>query len=212
MLSWNEFLSHKLKEDIYVKREDDDPAAIIYSGGTTGKPKGIILSNMNFNAMALQTISVCNKAVPGNTLLSALPIFHVFGLSIGVHSGFIGGMTSLIVPKLNTKKINKELKKYRPSVYPAVPSLLKMSLNDKDPGRNGFKGIKVLVVGGDFLSPQLKKDMEEYLHQHGSDAVIKIGYGLSEATGFSCSTAPINEKHVKDASLGVPNPDTIYSN
>ena len=164
---------------------------------------------MNFNAMALQTISVCNKAVPGNTLLSALPIFHVFGLSIGVHSGFIGGMTSLIVPKLNTKKINKELKKYRPSVYPAVPSLLKMSLNDKDPGRNGFKGIKVLVVGGDFLSPQLKKDMEEYLHQHGSDAVIKIGYGLSEATGFSCSTAPINEKHVKDSSLGVPNPDTM---
>ncbi len=209
MLSWNDFLSYKLKEDVYVKRDNDDPAAIIYSGGTTGKPKGIILSNMNFNAMALQTISVCNKAVPGNTLLSALPIFHVFGLSIGVHSGFIGGMTSLIVPKLNTKKINKELKKYKPSVYPAVPSLLKMSLNDKDPGRNGFKDIKVLVVGGDYLPPQLKKDMEEYLHKHGSNAVIKIGYGLSEATGFSCSTAPMNEKYVKDSSLGVPNPDTL---
>ena len=129
MMTWDEFLDYKLEKDVYVKRESDDPAAIIYSGGTTGKQKGIILSNKNFNAMALQTITVCNKAVPGNTLLSALPIFHVFGLSIGVHSGLIGGMTLIIVPKLNTKKINSELKKYKPSVYPAVPSLLKMSLN-----------------------------------------------------------------------------------
>ena len=209
MMSWNEFLSYKLDKDAYVKRNDEDPAAIIYSGGTTGKAKGIILSNMNFNAMALQTITVCNKAVPGNTLLSALPIFHVFGLSIGVHSGFIGGMTSLIVTKLNTKKINKELKKYKPSVYPAVPSLLKMTLNDKDPGRNAFKDIKVLVVGGDYLSPQLKEETENYLHEHGSDAVIKIGYGLSEATGFSCTTAAMDEKYVKDATLGIPNPDTM---
>ena len=109
MMSWDDFLKYKLEKDAYVKRESNDPAAIIYSGGTTGKQKGIILSNMNFNAMALQTITVCNKAVPGNTLLSALPIFHVFGLSIGVHSGLIGGMTCIIVPKLNTKKINSEL-------------------------------------------------------------------------------------------------------
>ena len=209
MMSWHDFLQYKLEKDVYVRRKNEDPAAIIYSGGTTGKAKGIILSNINFNAMALQTITVCNKAVPGNTLLSALPIFHVFGLSIGVHSGFIGGMTSLIVPKLNTKKINKELKKYRPSVYPAVPSLLKMTLNDKDPGKHAFKGIKVLVVGGDYLSPQLKSDMEEYLHKHGSDAVIKIGYGLSEATGFSCTTAAMDEKYSVNGTLGIPNPDTM---
>ena len=84
-----------------------------------------------------------------------------------------------------------------------------MSLMDRDPGRKAFKDIKVLVVGGDYLSPELKKDMEEYLHNHGSDAVIKIGYGLSEATGFSCSTAPIDEKYSKKGSLGVPNPDTL---
>ena len=209
MMSWEEFLSFKLEKDAYVKRENDDPAAIIYSGGTTGKPKGIILSNMNFNAMALQTITVCNKAVPGNTLLSALPIFHVFGLSIGVHSGLIGGMTCIIVPRLDTKHINKELKKYNPSVYPAVPSLLKLSLTQKDPGKNSLKGIKVAVVGGDYLSPQTKEEFEEFLHKHGSDAVIKIGYGLSEATGFSCTTAHIKEELVKPGSLGIPNPDNI---
>ncbi len=208
-MSWDEFLSYKVDKDAYVPRKGDDPAAIIYSGGTTGKAKGIILSNMNFNAMALQTITVCNKAVPGNTLLSALPIFHVFGLSIGVHAGFIGGMTSLIVPKLNTKRINHELKKYKPSVYPAVPALLKMSLIDMDPGKNAFKDIKVLVVGGDYLSPQLKKEMEEFLKDHGSDAVIKIGYGLSEASGFSCTTAAMDEQYAQDGTLGVPNPDTL---
>ena len=121
----------------------------------------------------------------------------------------VGGMTCIIVPKINTKAINKELKKYKPNVYPAVPSLLKMSLNQKNPGRNALKDIKVCVVGGDYLSPQTKKEFEDFLADHGSDAVIKIGYGLSEATGFSCTTAHINEEKVKPNSLGIPNPDTI---
>ena len=62
MMNWDTFLSYKTDKDAYKKRKNDDPAAIIYSGGTTGKPKGIILSNLNFNAMALQTITVCKQA------------------------------------------------------------------------------------------------------------------------------------------------------
>ena len=208
-MSWYDFMSYKTDKDAYVKRKGDDPAVIIYSGGTTGKAKGIILSNLNFNAMALQTLNVCNLAVPGNTVLSCLPIFHVFGLSIGVHSGFIGGMTNIIVPKINTKRINHELKKYKLSVYPAVPALLKMSLIDMNPGYNAFKDIKVVVVGGDYLSPQLKTEMEEFLQDHGSNAVIKVGYGLSEVSGFCCTTAAMEEKDVKNGTLGIPNPDTM---
>lgn len=211
MLTWHEFLNYGVSEDAYVKRDPNSPAAIIYSGGTTGKPKGIIISNANFNAMALQTSSVCEYISPGNSVLSALPIFHVFGLALCTHTCLVSGMKCIIVPQLNTKKINKELKKYKPNVYPAVPSLLKMSINNTDPGRNAFKDIKVVVVGGDYLSPQLKGEFEDYLKTHGSNAVVKVGYGLSEACGFCCCTAEVDEKHVDNhkGTLGIPNPDTI---
>lgn len=211
MLTWHEFLNYGVSEDTYVKRDPNSPAAIIYSGGTTGKPKGIIISNANFNAMALQTASVCKYISPGYSVLSALPIFHVFGLALCTHTCLVAGMKCIIVPQLNTKKINKELKKYKPSVYPAVPSLLKMSMNDSDPGSNAFKDIKVVVVGGDYLSPQVKSEYEEYLKAHGSSAVVKSGYGLSEACGFCCCTAEVDEKHVNNhkGTLGIPNPDMI---
>ena len=211
MLTWHEFLNYGVSEDTYVKRDPNSPAAIIYSGGTTGKPKGIIISNANFNAMALQTASVCKYISPGHSVLSALPIFHVFGLALCTHTCLVAGMKCIIVPQLNTKKINKELKKYKPSVYPAVPSLLKMSMNDSDPGSNAFKDIKVVVVGGDYLSPQVKSEYEEYLKAHGSSAVVKSGYGLSEACGFCCCTAQVDEKHVNNhkGTLGIPNPDMI---
>lgn len=211
MLTWHEFLNYGVSEDTYVKREPNSPAAIIYSGGTTGKPKGIIISNANFNAMALQTSSVCEYISPGHSVLSALPIFHVFGLALCAHTCLVSGMKCIIVPQLNTKKINKELKKYKPSVYPAVPSLLKMSINNPDPGSNAFKDIKVVVVGGDYLSPQLKSEFEDYLKAHGSSAVVKVGYGLSEVCGFCCCTSEVEEKHVNShkGTLGIPNPDMI---
>ena len=209
MISWSDFISYKTLDDPYKKRKANDPAAIIYSGGTTGKPKGIILSNLNFNAMALQTMNVCDGLNPGSSVLAALPIFHVFGLALCIHTTLVCGMTAILVPKINTKKINSELKKYKPNIYPAVPSLLTMSLKGADPGSSGLKYIKTVVVGGDYLSPQTKAEFEKFLKDHESNGVVKVGYGLSEASGFCCSTAPIEEKYVQNGTLGVPNPDII---
>ena len=206
MLSWEEFIQYTADENPYCKRKAEDPAAIIYSGGTTGKPKGIIISNLNFNAMAAQTAAVCKHIRAGNSVLSALPIFHVFGLSVCVHSCLMAGMTLIIVPKINTRALNKELKKYKPNVFPAVPSMLKLAIHDKDPGKRAFKDIKIVVVGGDYLPPNVREEMLQHLRDHGSNADIKIGYGLSEATGFATSTAFIDEDI---DSLGVPNPDMM---
>ena len=209
MISWSDFISYTTLDDPYKKRKANDPAAIIYSGGTTGKPKGIILSNLNFNAMALQTMNVCDGLNPGSSVLAALPIFHVFGLALCINTTLVCEMTAILVPKINTKKINSELKKYKPNIFPAVPSLLTMSLKGADPGSSGLKDIKTVVVGGDYLSPQTKAEFEKFLKDHGSNGVVKVGYGLSEASGFCCSTAPIEEKYVQNGTLGVPNPDIL---
>lgn len=84
-----------------------------------------------------------------------------------------------------------------------------MSLKGADPGSSGLKDIKTVVVGGDYLSPQTKAEFEKFLKDHGSNGVVKVGYGLSEASGFCCSTAPIEEKYVQNGTLGVPNPDIL---
>ena len=203
-ITWEEFMNKGIMQEVYVKRKSIDPAAIIYSGGTTGKPKGIIISNLNFNAMAAQTYSVCDYIRPGNSVLAFLPIFHVFGLSVCVHTCLVAGMTLIIVPKLNTKKASSELKKYKPDVFPAVPTLLKMVMNGPSISSNALSNIKIVVVGGDYLPPEIRLDMEEYLKDHGSSAKVKVGYGLSEATGFASATALIDKKQ---DSIGIPNPD-----
>ena len=89
----------------------NDLCQLQYTSGTTGKPKGIILSNGNFNAMALETRTLCDVVRPGNTVMSALPIFHVFGLAICCHTVMSAGMTCHIIPRVDTKNMNKELKK-----------------------------------------------------------------------------------------------------
>src|SRR5574344_30948 len=205
-ITWDEFLSKGTNINNYVKRIESDPAAIIYSGGTTGKPKGIIMSNQNFNSMAEQTMSVCKYIKHGYSILSALPIFHFFGLSLCVHTCLVAGMKLIILPKLDTVKLNKTLKKYKPSVFPAVPSLLKMVLKGSNPGVFGFSAIKVVVVGGDYLPADLRHETEEDLRNHGSKAVVKAGYGLSEVTGFCCCTSAID---IEQDSLGMPNPDNM---
>ena len=206
VITWNSFLDMgKDVDDFYVKREKNDPAVIIYSGGTTGKSKGIILSNGNFNALARQCDAIEETVAPGNSILSALPIFHGFGLGVCVHMPLYNGMRCILVPKLNTKNMNKELKKYKPNLLPVVPSILALICKGKS--GNELKHVKGIFCGGDYLSIELKEKTEEYFREHGSQAKVRIGYGLSEATAFFLAT--YNHIPYKASSIGIPNPDTI---
>lgn len=206
VITWHKFLEMgKYVEDFYVKRDKNDPAVIIYSGGTTGKSKGIILSNGNFNALARQCTAIEKTVAPGNSILSGLPIFHGFGLGVCVHMPLYNGMRCILVPKLNTKNMNKELKKYKPNLLPVVPSLLALICKGKSGSE--LKHVKGIFCGGDYLSIELKEKTEDYFRERGSNAKIRIGYGLSEATAFFLAT--YNHIPYESSSIGIPNPDTI---
>ena len=114
-------------------------------------------------------------------------------------------MRCILVPKLNTKNMNKELKKYKPNLLPVVPSLLALICKGKSGSE--LKHVKGIFCGGDYLSIELKAKTEEYFRQRGSIAKIRIGYGLSEATAFFLAT--YNHIPYEASSIGIPNPDTI---
>ena len=105
-------------------QKPEDGASILYSGGTTGTTKGILLSNMNFNALGLQTIAASGFApINGLKMLSVMPVFHGFGLGIGIHTALIGGACCILVPKFNVATYADLLIKKQPNIIPGVPTL-----------------------------------------------------------------------------------------
>lgn len=193
--------------EFYVLRKPEDPAVIIYSGGTSGEPKGILLSNLNFNALALQSHLMCDPSKEGDSVLSILPIFHGFGLGVCIHTPLCCGMKLILVPDFSPKNMVKVIKKHKPNFICCVPSLFETLAKSTKIKKNELECIKCAVCGGDFMSASLKELVDNCLKEHGSQAEVRIGYGLSEASAATCLTP---SGGYKAGSIGVPFPDTDY--
>lgn len=209
IMTWNEFLNYgyDYEGEVVELRKPEDPAVILYSGGTTGKPKGILLSNLNFNSLALQSKLMCDPASEGDSILSILPIFHGFGLGVCIHTALCIGMKCILIPDFSSKKLVSAIKKYQPNFLCGVPSLFELLAKTSKLGKNDLACIKCAVCGGDFMDANLKHQVDECLKVHGSNAEVRVGYGLTEASAATCLT-PSGE--YKDNSIGVPFPDTYY--
>ena len=186
----------------------DDCAAILYSGGTTGTTKGIRLSNMNFNALGLQTIAASGYgSVAGMKMLSIMPVFHGFGLGIGIHTALIGGASCILVPQFSVKVYADTLLKQKPNLIPGVPTLFEALLRAEKLRDADLSFLKGIFSGGDSLSPELKKKVDTFLHEHNCDQQIREGYGTTECVTASCLTP---KDYARSGSIGVPFPDTYY--
>ena len=186
----------------------DDCAAILYSGGTTGTSKGIMLSSRNFNALGLQTIAASGfGSVAGMKMLSIMPVFHGFGLGIGIHTALIGGATCILVPQFSVKTYAKILLKQKPNLIPGVPTLFEALLRSPDLKGKDLSFLKGIFSGGDSLSPELKKKADAFLKAHNCAEQIREGYGTTECVTASCLTP---KDYAREKSIGVPFPDTFY--
>ena len=195
----------KLPEDI---GKWNDCGAILYSGGTTGTTKGIMLSNMNFNALGLQTIAASGYgSVAGMKMLSIMPIFHGFGLGVGIHTALIGGATCILVPQFSVKVYADTLLKQKPNLIPGVPTLFEALLRAEQLEKADLSFLKGIFSGGDSLSPELKKKVDTFLKEHNCGQQIREGYGTTECVTASCLTP---RDYARSGSIGVPFPDTYY--
>ena len=192
--------------------EDDgkwsDCGAILYSGGTTGTTKGIMLSNMNFNALGLQTIAASGYgSVAGMKMMSIMPVFHGFGLGIGIHTALIGGASCILVPQFSVKVYADTLLKQKPNLIPGVPTLFEALLRAEKLEGADLSFLKGIFSGGDSLSPELKKKVDTFLKEHNCSEQIREGYGTTECVTASCLTP---KDYARSGSIGVPFPDTFY--
>ena len=206
---WEKFLrdgSH-YHGPYHVERKAGDPAVILYSGGTTGTTKGILLSNLNFNALSQQIIATNPMFKPGDKMLAVMPIFHGFGLGVCIHSMLASGGRCLLIPRFNPKSYAKLIKKHRPNFIAGVPSLYEALLRLNTLDRVDLSCLKGVFSGGDSLSVELKKRFDAFLKDHNATIPVREGYGTTECVTASCLTP---SHWAKEGSIGLPFPDTFY--
>ncbi|MBQ7962190.1 MAG: alpha/beta fold hydrolase [Clostridia bacterium] len=188
--------------------EKDRTAVILYSGGTTGSAKGICLTDLNFNALAMQArISMECEFSRGLKNLSAMPMFHGFGLGIGIHTVLINNACCVLLAQFNTKTYAKAMLKRKPNFIAGVPTIFKMLVECDELKNADLSFLKGMFVGGDSMPADLKRKVDSFLKSHGTDIQVREGYGLTECVTASCLTP---KDTYKEGSIGRPFPDMVY--
>ena len=207
VIRWKEFmkLSAHCFYNYRVQRRSEDPAVILYSGGTTGTTKGILLTNKNFNALSQQIIATNPMFRPGDKMLSAMPLFHGFGLGVCIHSMLGQGGRCILVPRFTAESYAKLITKYRCNFIAGVPTLYEALLRLDSMNGADLSCLKGVFSGGDSLSIELKKKFEKFLYDHKASIQMREGYGTTETVTACCLTPPTM---FKEGSIGVPFPDT----
>lgn len=206
---WENFLKNgkSYKAPYMRQRVGKDPAVILYSGGTTGTMKGILLSNLNFNALAAQILATNKMFKPGDKMLAVMPMFHGFGLGVSIHSMVANGGRCILIPRFTPESYAKLIKKHQPNFIAGVPTLYEALLRLPTLDKVNLACLKGVFSGGDSLSVELKKRFDAFLKSHGAHIVVREGYGTTECVTASCLT-PVHME--KEGSIGLPFPDTYY--
>ncbi len=205
---WEDFIanSYFYQGNYHEERGANDPAIIMYSGGTTGAPKAVLLSNLNINAESMCDCTVIRQCTPGATVLSILPLFHCFGLGVCIHTPLIRGMGCILIPAFSHKQFAEIIKKNEPRFIVGVPTLFEALTNTKLK-KDDLKSVEAAICGGDALNQTLRDKVNKCLKDHGSSAKIRVGYGLTEGSGAVCLSP---ENSFKDGIIGAPMPDMYF--
>ena len=204
--TWKKFIQRGIDTPIKIpaKVQGRDVAAILYSGGTTGEPKGILLTNNAINATTVQGFEFIGDVDENDSLLAILPIFHGFGLGICIHMVLTIGACSILIPQFKVDTFHRLLNKYEPTVMIGVPTLFEALLKNKHMKKIDLSYLRYIISGGDALSSELKRRVDQFLHEHGCFEQVREGYGMTESVS-AVALMPAGE--YRDDSIGVPFPD-----
>lgn len=181
-ITWNKFMKTRVKDNLYNNNPlKDDPALILQSGGTTGTPKGIVLSNGNINASTVAAINAYPDLCSKDRILGIMPIFHGFGLEVSINDAFCVGAEVVLIPTFKASEFHKLLIKHKPTVLVGVPTLFEALTTNKNMHNVNLSNLKYVIAGGDTLNRTRVENINDFLHKHGAKTNMIQGYGLTEA-------------------------------
>ena len=202
---WAELMKGKYIPAPQAQMDTDDLAVILYSGGTTGVPKGIMLSNMNFISEGMQ-VSEWGRLSGASSVLAILPIFHGFGLGVCVNACFMGGGKSILVPMFTPETVADIIHSQKPSFVIGVPTLFDALSRSPKMQKTDLSCLLATFCGADTLPFTVKERFEEMVKKQGGNVQLLEGYGLTEAVTAIMAT-PIG--CYRKGSIGVPFPDML---
>jgi len=189
------------KVDINPK---EDLAALQYTGGTTGVPKGAMLTHFNLVSNAVACVEWFRGREAEDVILTVLPLFHIYGMTAGMNAPIYLAVKMIMLPLPDPVQILKAIKKYKVTVFCGVPTLYAMLINRPDVNKYNLKSIKFCISGAAPLPPEVQKKFMDL-----TGGVLVEGYGLTESSPVTHSN-PLDPtlKTVKVGSIGLPWPDT----
>lgn len=208
-ISWYSMLENGKNHTFnVVQYKKDVCCAIEHTGGTTGMPKGVMLTNDNFNAATSQIKYSPLRMNRKDKFLNIMPPFIAYGMVLGIHTALTHGWESIIIPKFDPKDFSDLILKYRPAGIMGVPTYFEGLMEDPKLKGEDLSYIKVVLVGGDKTQVEFEKRVNTFFANHNANIHLSKGYSMTEAS--STATFAFEEIN-KLGSNGIPFTETIVS-
>lgn len=200
-MEWETFL--KLGNGVdapAVERDHNAMALISHTGGTTGDPKGVMLSDNNENAEVFQIInSIPNERQ--KVMMVVLPPFVNYSFTNGIHEGLSVGCKVALLPNYEVGKYHEYQKEYQPNYINSIPAYVLAMTKEKELKNADLSSIEFLVAGGEAMDAASEKSVNDFLHAHGCKSDLQKGYGATEmVSGSTVTRADVNVPN----SAGIP--------
>lgn len=209
VIHWSDFIQKGKGQN--TTAEPFDPAhacVVVHTGGTTGSPKGVMLSDSNFNAIAQQFAAFDQLICRGQKLMNIMPPFIAYGYACGVHLPLSLGLTVLIVPNLDPAKLGSLVLKHKPEHMFGVPSHYQQMAADPKLKDADLSFIRNYAAGGDSIAQGAEQTVNDFLAAHGAQYAMAKGYGMTEVSSAATAAAGHNNK---PGSVGIPLVNTLVS-
>ena len=202
IISWDTFIKGA-KNGVAVEApyQGDAVAAITYTGGTTGFPKGVMLTNDSMNAVAFNFIHAGIVKKRGQRFLGIMPIFSSYGLVCGIHMPLTLGLQLALIPKFLPLKMGEYVKKYKPEHMIATPAFYEILIDSEEMKDFDLSFVLTLGSGGDSMNAGLETKMQAFMDSHNIRYPLAQGYGMSEVS--AAATFCVNDRY-KKGSVGIP--------